>query len=100
MHLSQENIDSIIAICSLHKVKSLFAFGSVTRADFKNTSDIDFVVDFNESDPLKYTDLYFDLKLKLENLLHRSIDLLEERSIKNPFFRKELDNTKVKIYGY
>jgi len=32
-------------------------------------------------------------------LLNRKIDLLEERAVKNPFFRQELDQTKVKIYG-
>lgn len=86
-------------LCKKHKVRTLSAFGSVTRDDFTNDSDIDFVVDFEESDPFKYTDLYFQLKEKLELLLKRPIDLVEERGIRNPFFRKELDETKIQIYG-
>ncbi len=86
-------------LCKKHKVRTLSAFGSVTRDDFTNDSDIDFVVDFEESDPFKYTDLYFQLKEKLELLLKRPIDLVEERGIRNPFFRKELDETKILIYG-
>jgi predicted nucleotidyltransferase len=86
-------------LCKKNKVKSLFVFGSVTREDFNESSDIDLVVDFDESDPFKYTDLYFNLKNKLENLYKRQVDLIEERAIKNRFFKKELDNTKIKLYG-
>jgi predicted nucleotidyltransferase len=78
----------------------LFAFGSVTREDFNATSDIDLVVDFDENDPFTYTDLYFKLKQSLEDLLNRQIDLLEERAIRNSLFRKQLEKTKVKLYGY
>ena len=86
-------------LCKKNKVKSLFVFGSVIREDFNQNSDIDLVVDFDESDPFKYTDLYFNLKNKLENLYKRQVDLIEERAIKNRFFKKELDNTKIKLYG-
>jgi predicted nucleotidyltransferase len=58
------------------------------------------VVDIDEKDPFKYTDIYFNLKSKLEEILQHQVDLLEERAIKNIFFRKELELTKVKIYGY
>jgi predicted nucleotidyltransferase len=86
-------------LCNQYRVRTFSAFGSVTREDFKSDSDIDFVVDFEENDPFIYTDLYFQLKEKLEKLLKRQIDLIEERGIKNPYFRKELDKTKILIYG-
>ena len=57
------------------------------------------VVDFDEKDPFLYTDLYFNLKSKLEGLLKRQVDLLEERAIKNRFFRQQLESTKVPLYG-
>lgn len=99
MKISDEKINRIKQLCKKYRVKTFFAFGSVTRDDFKNDSDIDFVVDFEEKDPFKYTDLYFQLKENLEKLLQRQIDLIEERGIKNQFFRKELDRTKILIYG-
>lgn len=99
MKISDKNITLIKKLCEQYNVRSFSAFGSVTREDFNNNSDIDFVVDFNENDPFKYTDLYFQLKEKLEKLLKRQIDLIEERAIKNQFFRKELNETKVLIYG-
>ena len=98
MKISEKNINRIKKLCEIHKVKSFSAFGSVTREDFKDNSDIDFAVDFEETDPFKYTDLYFQLKENLEKLLKRKIDLIEERAIKNKFFKKELDSTKVLIY--
>lgn len=67
--------------------------------NFSLDSDIDFVVDFDEKDPIKYTDLYFQLKDRLEQILKRQIDLIEERGIKNSFFRKEIEESKVVIYG-
>lgn len=100
MKIEDSKIKLIQALCKANRVKSLFAFGSVTREDFNESSDIDLVVDFDEKDPFKYTDLYFNLKSKLEEILNRQVDLLEERAIKNRIFRQQLDHTKVKIYGY
>jgi predicted nucleotidyltransferase len=100
MKIDKPEIELIQQLCKTSKVKSLFAFGSVTRDDFTDLSDVDLVVDFDEKDPFKYTDLYFNLKEKLEDILKRQVDLLEERAIRNRIFRQQLDNTKVKIYGY
>lgn len=100
MNINDSNLKEIQIICKENNVKTLFAFGSVTDDSFNDSSDIDLIVDFEEKDPFKYTDLYFNLKMKLEELLKRQIDLLEERAIKNFFFRQQLENTKVKIYGF
>ena len=99
MEISKKNIDRIKQLCKQYKVKTFSAFGSVTRDDLKDDSDLDFVVDFHEKDPFEYTNLYFQLKDNLEKLLQRKIDLIEERGIKNQFFKKELDSTKIPIYG-
>ncbi len=98
--IEESKLEQIKDLCKNNKVKSLFAFGSVTRNDFHDHSDIDLLVDFDETDPFQYADLYFNLKAKLEDLLKRQIDLLEERAIKNKLFRQQLDTIKGKIYGY
>ena len=98
MHIENQKINQIKALCKQHKVNTLFALRSLTRDDFKADSDIDLVVDFDEKDPFIYTDLYFNLKSKLEDLLKRQVDLLEERGIKNRFFRQQLEITKVSIF--
>lgn len=98
MQLSADIIEEIKTLCLDHRVKSLDAFGSVTGADFGAQSDIDLLVDFYEQDPFLYADLYFSLKEKLETLLHRQVDLLEVRGMRNNIFRKVVDETKVAIY--
>jgi uncharacterized protein len=99
MKISDNNIIRIQQLCKEYKVKHFSVFGSILTDHFSTDSDIDFVVDFDENDPIKYTDLYFQLKEKLEQLFMRQIDLIEERGIKNSFFRKEIDASKVVIYG-
>jgi len=86
-------------ICQDYKVKSLFAFGSLVRNEMKPDSDIDLLVDIAEQDPFLYTDCYFELKKQFEILFGRTIDLLELKSVKNPYLKKEIDNTKVLLYG-
>jgi uncharacterized protein len=99
MKISEKNIKRIKQLCKEYRVKNFSVFGSVLTDSFSSESDIDFVVDFDENDPIKYTDLYFQLKEKLEQLLKRQIDLIEERGIKNSFFRKEINESKIVLYG-
>ena len=93
------HIDQIRKLCKSNKVKSLFAFGSVLTQDFKSDSDIDLIVDIDVKDPLAYSDNYFNLKFQLEQLFQRKIDLLEHNTLKNPYLIKQIDETKVLIYG-
>ncbi len=93
------HIDTIRALCNKHKVITLFVFGSVLTDNFKKSSDIDFLVDFSGVDLYDYADNYFDLKKSLENLFKREIDLLEDKAIKNPYFRQTIDSSKQQIYG-
>ena len=86
-------------LCVSHKVKSLYAFGSVLTDDFNSNSDIDLIVDFKEIDVVDYADNYFDLKFSLQDIFNRSVDLLEEQALKNPYFKEELNQTKELVYG-
>lgn len=94
-----KHIDQIKRLCSLYKVKSLFAFGSITTNKFRPDSDIDLVIEIEEKDPISYTDNYFNFKFQLEQLLQRPIDLLEQKAIRNPYLKEQIDKTKVYIYG-
>lgn len=99
MSIIDQNKDQITALCNMHKVAKLFVFGSVLTNKFKKSSDIDFLVDFNNVDLYEYADNYFNLKNSLESLLNRPIDLLEDKAIKNPFLRQSIDSSKQLIYG-
>jgi len=98
MNLVEKHIDSLINLCKLHKVKELYVFGSILTSKFNRDSDIDMLVQFENIDILEYADNYFDFKEKLEKLLGREIDLLENQAIRNPIFRKILDRDKKIVY--
>lgn len=99
MKLIEQLNKDILILCQTHKVKSLYAFGSVLTDQFNAESDVDLIVDFEPIDVLEYGDNYYDLKFSLENILKRNVDLLEEKAIKNPYFRKTLNQNKKLIYG-
>jgi predicted nucleotidyltransferase len=90
--------NEINALCANHKVRSLYAFGSVLTPNFNTNSDIDLIVDFKEIDVKDYADNYFDFKFSLQDILNRPVDLLEEQAIKNPYFKEELNKKKVIVY--
>ena len=90
--------NEIHALCANHKVRSLYAFGSVLTPNFNTNSDIDLIVDFKEIDVKDYADNYFDFKFSLQEILNRPVDLLEEQAIKNPYFKEDLNKKKVIVY--
>ena len=89
----------IIKLCETHNVKSLYAFGSVLTDNFNKESDIDLIVDFSNIAVEDYADNYFDFKFSLQDILKRPIDLLEERAIKNPYFRQSVHQQRQLVYG-
>ena len=91
--------NQIFKLCKKHNVKHLFAFGSVLTSKFSDESDVDLLVDIKSKDPLVYAEHYFELKFKLEDLLNRKIDLLEEKAIKNEYLMDNINNSKQLIYG-
>jgi len=87
-------------LCVLHNVKTLYAFGSVVSDQFADKSDIDFIVDFDGIDLNNYADNYFDFKFSLQDILKRPIDLIEEKAIKNPYFKQAVSNERKLVYGH
>ena len=99
INLIENYSNDISELCKTHKVKSLYAFGSVLTDRFNSESDVDLVVDFQQLDVLDYGDNYYELKFSLENIFKRNVDLLEQKAIKNPYFIKTLNQSKKLIYG-
>lgn len=91
--------EEIKALCLKNKVKYLYVFGSVLTEKFTDKSDIDLIVDIDSPNPLDYADYYFKLKFALEDLLKRQVDLLENKAIKNPYLRENIDNSKALLYA-
>jgi len=99
MNIVEENIDQINTLCFKHKVAKMYVFGSVLTNRFEENSDIDFIVDFDDVELSGYADNYFDLKFALEKIFNRNVDILENKAIRNPFFRKSINSSKKLVYG-
>lgn len=99
MNFLQSHSRDISSLCVKHNVKALYAFGSVLTGRFNEQSDVDLVVDFYPLNVSDYADNYYDLKFSLEETLHRRVDLLEDKAIKNPYFKKALLDQRELIYG-
>ena len=82
-----------------HKVKYLYAFGSsITEKFDPSRSDIDFVVEIDDNDPIERGEKLMDLWDKFEGFFKRKVDLLTDSSIRNPILRQNIDKTKILIY--
>ncbi|OYU85749.1 MAG: nucleotidyltransferase [Flavobacterium sp. BFFFF2] len=84
-----------------HKVKNAYLFGSALTDSFNENSDVDLLINFLDySNPLEIGQSIWDLEDAMEQLFNRKVDLLTERSLKNPYFIAELNNTKKLIYEF
>ena len=79
--LIEDNIKDLKVICQIYDVKTMYVFGSACTDKFNDSSDIDILVSFKNITIKKYTDNYFELHYKLEELFGRKIDLLTENSL-------------------
>jgi predicted nucleotidyltransferase len=73
-------------LASLHGARNIRVFGSVARAEDTSDSDIDFLIDMEESRSL--LDLV-GFQQDLEAMLNRPTDVLTERGI-NPYLRERI----------
>ena len=94
-----DNIYQIRRICEQQHIQSLFVFGSVCGNGFNDLSDIDLLVSFEPLDYADYADNYFQTAERFEKVFHRPVDLVTEKSLKNPYFIKEVNQTKILLYG-
>ena len=92
-------IEELKQLCNTYKVKTMYVIGSVCTDKFNETSDIDILISFDNLSVDQYTDNYFDLNYKLQELFDRKIDLLTGKSLSNPYFIKGIKQIKRLIYA-
>ncbi len=63
-------------------IKSIGLFGSITRDDFTDKSDIDILVDFTRPIGIEFV----DLAEFLEKNLNRKVDLVSKNALKTLFY--------------
>jgi len=94
-----ERKEAIATVCRSLGVEVLFLFGSASRGGkLSEVGDLDFLVRFRPMPPVEYAHRYFELIEKLEDMFHRTIDMVEIDQIRNPYFKEAVDETKVPVY--
>lgn len=98
--LTSTDLDDVARLCRHFRVVRLELFGSAARDDFDSvTSDLDFVVEFEEMNPADYADAYFGLLAALEDHFQRPIDLVVLSTVKNPYLREAIDRSRTVLYA-
>jgi len=90
--------EKIAAFCRKWRIVEFALFGSVLRDDFRPDSDVDVLVTFDPGAPWSLWDL-IDMRDELREMFGREVDLVEERSLTNPFRRRAILRSKQVIYA-
>lgn len=77
-------------------VNRAYLFGSYSRGEQTKNSDIDILVDLDKSQPMGLFQ-YVTMKLDLQDLLHREVDLVERDELL-PFAQESASRDKLLIY--
>ena len=88
-------------LCQRYDVVRLEIFGSAARGtDFDpQTSDADFLVEFDPDSGLPPFDQYFGLVNALRETLGCPVDLVESHVIRNPYLRTSINQSRELVYA-
>lgn len=93
--------EELAELCRRYGVARLEVFGSAARGtDFDpQTSDADFLVEFEPDSGLAPFDQFFDLAEALRCTLERQVDLVESSTVHNPYLRAAIDRSRELVYA-
>ncbi len=76
----------------------VFLFGSSVTGKSTKNSDVDFLYAFPEDlDYETYADNYFNLLYELQDLLKKQVDLVAEKTLKNPYLIDSINESKIQL---
>jgi uncharacterized protein len=84
--------------CRRWQVAEFSLFGSALRDDFGPDSDVDVLVTFSGEAQISLFD-FVQMKLDLEEIFHRPVDIIEKDTLENPFRKREILRTAQVIYA-
>ena len=95
-----ERRDDITRICRHYRVRTLELFGSAVCDRFEpGSSDLDFLVTFEELELGQYADCYFGILEELTQLFRRPVDLVMQDAIENPYFLRDISLSRTLLYA-
>jgi uncharacterized protein len=92
-------LDEIHDLCRKYNVQRLDLFGSALLDDFApERSDLDFLVLCKPQTPQAHYENSFGLWFALEDMFGRSVDLIEQQRVKNPYIAQAIHASRVAVY--
>jgi len=92
--------DELEVLCRHYHVLRLELFGSAASSEINpDTSDLDFLVMFDELEPAIYADAYLGFYKSLTALFDRRIELVSTTSITNPYFLENIQRNRETLYA-
>ena len=88
---------AIAQLCENLAVQRLDLFGSASQGRL-DAGDFDFVVELLPNQPASQARRCIALADGLEALLGKPVDLITQRSIRNPYFAQAVDRQRVSVY--
>ncbi|GAA0238083.1 nucleotidyltransferase domain-containing protein [Saccharothrix mutabilis subsp. mutabilis] len=94
------NLREVEDLCRRLGVRRLDVFGSAVGESFDpESSDVDILVEFDTRPGFDHFGSYFSLKEGLEQVFGRPVDLVNSSSIRNPYFREQVMETRETLYA-
>ena len=93
-----KNLFQIQQLMRQYDVERAYAFGSAVKRTMNDDSDVDFIIKFpDEMHYETYADNYFALAHALEDLLHKSVELVTEKTLQNPYLIESINSHKMQL---
>ncbi|MDQ3398966.1 MAG: nucleotidyltransferase domain-containing protein [Deinococcota bacterium] len=93
------HLEPIRHLAQAHQVARLEVFGSTVTGHAHECSDVDLLVVFKPLEASEHAQHYFGLKHELEGLLQRQVDLIELKSLENPYFLRLIEPERRLLYA-
>lgn len=87
------------SMCKKYRIAYVDAFGSIARSEQEDDSDIDLIIEFSEPRREKISSRFFGFLHDVEDRFHHKVDLLTEKSLRNPFLKEKVNQDRIRIYG-
>lgn len=96
----KDRLGELSGLCRKYNVRDLAVFGSAVTGRFTESSDLDFLVTFDQGlSAAAMAASYFGLKEELEALFSRPVDLVSTASLTNPYFRDSVMEERQPLYA-
>ena len=95
----ENNQEKLESLCRKFHVCRLDVFGSAATGHMTKSSDLDFLVEFDETVNPNRFDNFFAFQEALKELFNKPVDLVEPGGLRNPYFIRRVEQTRRRIYA-